>query len=499
MAPQKPNFAVYIDPTAAIGVENGALSPPRSPPSKKIHIEVPKMDTIQWLREPLREVNQGFARPTDPAWTLARLPEKKVTLGNLRKWQKSQPNDHTSKCILPSLLYILTIIEPWPKDESTAAANIDALLLRPDQTPENIEGKTVEDLLQLIPDYEPIYIQERPGKPRNIDLQRKWTPLGLFLLFWTPEILQEVCNQTNSYGYRCQFSEKRPWKPITKIELLHFLGTCFLLGLYKQPPRKYVYSQENGCLSGVPLSKNRREDILKMIHFLDRGEGPHPRLPYWFKFGKVYSYLRGKSQFYWEPGSRLTVDEVMIRFEGRSSGITTIPGKPVPTGFKYFALADDGYIYNFECTAPGVLEGDSTEDINSRVISIPEKGIYTKLSNTQAVVERLMSILYPRITSTNGYHLYLDNLFVSWKLCYLFKQRGIAVTGTCRKGACGYPPRLSGFKTINCALKWGALQAEVVEGVFAFLWQDNNAVQVSINLLSISLSLYIDIYILIYL
>ena len=69
----------------------------------------------------------------------------------------------------------------------------------------------------------------------------------------------------------------------------------------------------------------------------------------------------------------------MVRFEGRSHGITTIPSKLVPTEFKYFVLVEDGYIISFECTAPRILEGESDEDITSRVVSIPEKSIYTRL------------------------------------------------------------------------------------------------------------------------
>ena len=72
----------------------------------------------------------------------------------------------------------------------------------------------------------------------------------------------------------------------------------------------------------------------------------------------------------------------MVRFKGRSHGITTILGKPVPTGFKYFVLVEDGYIISFKCTAPRILEGESNKDITSRVVFIPKKGIYTKLSNT---------------------------------------------------------------------------------------------------------------------
>ena len=66
---------------------------------------------------------------------------------------------------------------------------MDALLLAPQQTPEKIEGKTVEEILRLIPQYKPLDITPRPGAPQNIDLTEKWTPLRLFLLFWTPELL----------------------------------------------------------------------------------------------------------------------------------------------------------------------------------------------------------------------------------------------------------------------------------------------------------------------
>ena len=72
----------------------------------------------------------------------------------------------------------------------------------------------------------------------------------------------------------------------------------------------------------------------------------------------------------------------MIQFKGRSYGIIIILSKLVPTGFKYFVLVENDYIINFKCTAPRILEGESNEDIISRVISILEKDIFTKLLNT---------------------------------------------------------------------------------------------------------------------
>jgi Transposase IS4 len=55
------------------------------------------------------------------------------------------------------------------------------------------------------------------------------------------------------------------------------------------------------------------------------------------------------------------VDEIMLKFEGRTTQKITISGKPIPTGFKIFALEDSGYTCNWECTRPGLAERVLTE------------------------------------------------------------------------------------------------------------------------------------------
>ncbi|KAF7502013.1 hypothetical protein GJ744_010187 [Endocarpon pusillum] len=70
----------------------------------------------------------------------------------------------------------------------------------------------------------------------------------------------------------------------------------------------------------------------------------------------------------------------------------------------------------------------------------------------------------------------LDNLFTSWKTAKALKDLGIAVTGTVRKNAAGYPPRLLMLKVLNRALEWGHLEATVIHEVACWLWQDSNAV-----------------------
>jgi Transposase IS4 len=50
--------------------------------------------------------------------------------------------------------------------------------------------------------------------------------------------------------------------------------------------------------------------------------------------------------FYWIPSTNLTINEIMLKFEGRTTQKITIPSKPIPIGFKIFALGDSGYTYN---------------------------------------------------------------------------------------------------------------------------------------------------------
>jgi hypothetical protein len=68
------------------------------------------------------------------------------------------------------------------------------------------------------------------------------------------------------------------------------------------------------------------------------------------------------------------------------------------------------------------------------------------------MVIRLIKSLLPLIASGRSFYLYLDNLFVYWRLSQYFKERGIELTGICRKGVYGYPPRLLALKRVPTSL-----------------------------------------------
>jgi Transposase IS4 len=179
----------------------------------------------------------------------------------------------------------------------------------------------------------------------------------------------------------------------------------------------------------------------------------------------------------------------MIKFEGRSTQKITILGKPIPTRFKIFGLGDSGYIYNWEFTRPGLNEGFLIETKKISISISDSFSVY--LNPTQSVIIRLTSCLSSYIEQNLSFHLFLDNLFICWKSATALKERGIAVTGTCRKGASGYSLRLLQLKAVNRSLEWGQLQASIVEGVACLLWQDSNAV---ISKLSIFLMQSFDFY-----
>ncbi len=73
----------------------------------------------------------------------------------------------------------------------------------------------------------------------------------------------------------------------------------------------------------------------------------------------------------------------MLKFKERTSQKIIISCKSIPTGFKLFTLGDSGYIYNWECTRPGIAEGILRE--RKKVsISILNSSISTSLNPTQS-------------------------------------------------------------------------------------------------------------------
>ena len=114
----------------------------------------------------------------------------------------------------------------------------------------------------------------------------------------------------------------------------------------------------------------------------------------------------------------------MISFNGRSIQKVTIPTKPIPMGLKLQRLGDKGYIYNQKTTHPKLTKFQQNTDKFSVLIPEITPSVYIYLTATQSMVARLVKSLLKGCQ----FHLYLDNLFVCWRLSQYLKLQDIALT-----------------------------------------------------------------------
>jgi hypothetical protein len=128
----------------------------------------------------------------------------------------------------------------------------------------------------------------------------------------------------------------------------------------------------------------------------------------------------------------------MVRFTGRSVETTTIPTKPIPTGYKVWVVAESGYFLRWlwhthgkgpvgltvrPQPRPRPRSSARTTKQATEIASVEEP----YLNPTQNVVLTLLKQLPPA-----SYHVFLDNLFSSPDLFRVLRQHNIGATGTCR-------------------------------------------------------------------
>ncbi|CAG8799588.1 912_t:CDS:2, partial [Cetraspora pellucida] len=119
--------------------------------------------------------------------------------------------------------------------------------------------------------------------------------------------------------------------------------------------------------------------------------------------------------------SNVSINEMMIRFSGRSVHIVQIKNKPIPEGYKVLSLCESGYTYTFlptSCIYPSDVEkalqqigvGSYVHSgvIKNRVLAVfwQDNGSVTMLSTIHSLVGNEWEIeqvrWWPRETSTNA-------------------------------------------------------------------------------------------------
>ena len=226
------------------------------------------------------------------------------------------------------------------------------------------------------------------------------------------------------------------------------------------------------------LSQTRYFQLLRYFHVSDPYKSPNVPLEdeenapepvvkhqWWHKLEPMVSTLRSNFEYHWKPGSNVSIDEMMVRFFGRSKHTQKMPNKPIKQGYKMWALCEAGYLYSFMW--------------NSRTEGIGELEKQPDLTPTASMVLQLAKRLHP-LDPGNTYTIYLDNYFTSIPLFSRLRCHGFGACGTTRPHNSGsrYPAALEVMKEHVDKLPWGTLFAVPVDDVLCLGWIDNNIVNV---------------------
>jgi hypothetical protein len=159
--------------------------------------------------------------------------------------------------------------------------------------------------------------------------------------------------------------------------------------------------------------------ILGNLHLVDNSKAEKDEE---LKSNKLYKgihfleLLIHNFQTHFDLGEKLTIDEMMVKFKGRSSFKQYIKEKPIKRGYKVWVIADasTGYVYNFE-----IYTGKSVErqgPLGEHVVCSMTRGLSMKF-----------------------HHIYFDNFFTSPLLVERLLEQGIYCTGTLRRNRRGIP------------------------------------------------------------
>ena len=153
----------------------------------------------------------------------------------------------------------------------------------------------------------------------------------------------------------------------------------------------------------------------------------------------------------------MSIDEMMVRFTGRSLHTYRQKAKPIKEGYKIYALYDYGYIWTFIPSSRGV---DNNKEIKK----------VTGLNDTANLVLHLANQLPSKI---QAFHVYMDNYFSGIPLFKHLRSIGIGACGTVRTNTMQFPEDL---KTDKNKYNWNTTSGVIVDEVLALLWIDNTAV-----------------------
>ena len=147
---------------------------------------------------------------------------------------------------------------------------------------------------------------------------------------------------------------ERPWYNTNGTEIGAYIGIRLIMGLYHCPQMPDYWSNKPMKPYFHVIRHNMSRNRFEQIHRFFKVDNPN-REPigneFWKKIERlVYSFREGALKYY-RPGSRLAIDELLERYEGRSKHIMEMSAKAAGKGFKCYAICDADYMLDFLFTS----------------------------------------------------------------------------------------------------------------------------------------------------
>ena len=287
--------------------------------------------------------------------------------------------------------------------------------------------------------------------------------IDFFRLFFTAELLHEICTHTNAYGWiailkKPYYGDKQgAWIETTVEEIEKLIALILYFGLVNVSSFHRYWSTKtlyHGLWARKIMSRDRFKALMATLHIVDPSLEDDSD-----KLRKVRSFIQAfkdKCKLLYEPFQKVAVDERMVKSKHRSGIRQYIKNKPTKWGVKLWVLADssNGYTCDFDI----YIGKNSQHEVSAKGLGY----------------DVVMKLVGPLVNQ--GYHLYFDNFYTSVQLVQDLWEVGIPACGTAAENRRGFPVSMKNGKDWAKGKDRGNMRWHREGVCLAVQWKDNRVV-----------------------
>lgn len=319
-----------------------------------------------------------------------------------------------------------------------------------------------------------------------------YLPGELFDMFIPEEEIDLWVQYTNEYAEERNASAAigRPWSPVTASELYLFLACICYMGIVRLPAVRMYWSSANL----LPTHEPMRHIILKRFEQIKRyfkvaspemerraaeyvkankdkrRWDPLPAnvdseyIDWTRKTNRLLQRILRTTRMLVYPGSNNAVDEMMVRFAGRTHHKYLARYKPITNGYKVIGICTEGgIIMTAQYVSPSV-KGSKIRDLDPTSSIVYSQMVSLKQESEGDGEERKDMVLY------------MDNLYTKRTLLLALLDKNIAAAGTVRTG--NHDPSIGpGDDVKEKDIAWGSVWGSSRDGILEIVWYDNAVVR----------------------